>query len=164
MPGFQTRMNNMLPPAIEGDFASANPIASALSNDGRLVAGSAGLRIGRFAWLIQEDGIDVLANTGTGQPAGFVHRNHQAIYYALLDEATMTIPQGYGGADTLTQGDFWVRTTTAATRGQKVFASTTDGSVSTGDAGATVEGSVETKFTVASDAEADELIKITSWM
>ena len=156
--GFQTTINQYPAPAVEGDFASANPRASVLPTAERIVAGAGGVTIGRFAWL---SGTTVL-NAGTGTPQGFVHRDMQALNYALLSEATMVIPEGY--AVTLhSQGDFWARTTTAAAVGQKVFASLTTGEIATAAAGATVDGFVETKWSVASPASANELIKITSW-
>jgi len=161
MTGFQKTINQYPAPAVEGDFASANPRASVLPSAEILVADTGGVTIGRFAWV---DGTTVSnATAGEGAPDGFIHRDHQALNYALLSEATMVIPEGY--AVTLhNAGDFWVKTLTNATVGQKVFASTTDGTVKTGAAGATVAGYVETKWTVASAGAANELIKITSWV
>lgn len=156
--GFQTQINQYLAPAVAGDFASANPRASVLPTAERIVAGVGGVTIGRFAWL---DGTTVL-NAGTAAPSGFVHRDLQALNFNLLSDATMVIPEGYG-VTLHSQGDFWARTTTVATVGQKVFASLTTGEIATGAAGATVTGFVETRWSVASPADANELIKITSW-
>ena len=150
--GFQTAINQYPAPAVEGDFASANPNASVLPNPEMLVAGVGGARVGRFAWV---SGTQV-TNAGTGIPDGFIHRD-------LLSESTMVIPAGFA-VTVMNQGDFWARTSTAATRGQKVFASNTDGSVQTGAAGATVTGYTETKWSVVNDAAAGELIKISSWV
>lgn len=157
--GFQTEINQYPAPAVEGDFASANPRVSVMPGAEIMVAGTGGAVIGRFAWV---DGADV-TNVGAGVPSGFIHRDHQALNYALLSESTMTIPEGYG-VTVHNNGDFWVRTTTAATVGQKVFASNLDGTIATDTAGATVADHTETKWTVASPADADELIKITSWV
>ncbi|HIC9070647.1 TPA: phage cement protein, partial [Klebsiella michiganensis] len=52
---------------------------------------------------------------------------------------------------------------TAATRGQKVFASLTTGEVQVAAAGATVAGFIETAFYAASDCDAGELVKISTW-
>ena len=157
--GFQTVVNQYPAPAVEGDFASANPRASVLPSDGVMVAASAGVTVGRFAWVSG----NTVSNVGSGVPDGFVHRDHQAVMFNLLTEASMVIPQGF--AVTLhNQGDFWARSTTIATRGQKVFASNTTGQIATGAAGATIAGFTETKWSVASAAAANELIKITSWV
>ena len=60
-----------------------------------------------------------------------------------------------------TVGDFWVRTATAATVGQKIFAVLADGTTKTGAAGATISGAVETSYWVASAADAGSIIKMT---
>ncbi|UCL84505.1 hypothetical protein [Pseudomonas sp. HS-18] len=157
--GFQKTVNQYPAPAVEGDFASANPRASVLPSAGVMVADTGGVTVGRFAWV---DG-DTVSNAGAGAPSGFIHRDHQALNFALLSEATMVIPEGYG-VTVHNQGDFWARTTTIATVGQKVFASNTTGEVATGATGATVAGFTETKWSVASAAAANELIKISSWV
>jgi hypothetical protein len=157
--GFQTSVNQQPAPAVERAFASANPRASVLPSDGVSVADSSGVTVGRFAWLAN----GLVNNAGSGVPSGFVHRDHQALNFSLLSDSTMVIPQGY--AVTLhNQGDFWARTTTIATVGQKVFASNTTGQIATGAAGATIAGFTETKWSVASAAAANELIKISSWV
>lgn len=157
--GFQTVVNQYPAPAVEGDFASANPRASVLPSDGVMIAAAAGVTVGRFAWVSG----NTVSNVGSGVPDGFVHRDHQALNFNLLSDATMVIPQGYG-VTLHNQGDFWARSTTTATRGQKVFASNTTGQIATGAAGATIAGFTETKWSVASAAAANELIKITSWV
>lgn len=156
--GFQTQINQYPAPAVEGDFASANPRASVLPNSEMLLAGTGGATVGRFAWV---NGSNV-TNAGSGAPDGFIHRDHQALNFSLLSEATMVIPEGYA-VTVCNQGDFWARTTTIATKGQKVFASNTTGQIATAAAGATVSGFTETKWKVASDAGVGELIKITTW-
>lgn len=156
---FQTTMNVNPAPAVEGDFASANPRASVLAGPGALVAGSAGVTIGRFAWA---DANGLVLNSGTGAPSGFVHREQQGVITEWLGRATMLVPKGL--PITLhNAGDFWVRTATAATIGQKIFASITDGTVQTGAAGATIAGFVETKWFAQSVAAAGELVKMSIW-
>lgn len=156
---FQTTMNVNPAPAVEGDFASANPRASVLAGPGALVAGSAGVTIGRFAWA---DANGLVLNSGTGTPSGFVHREQQGVITEWLGRSTMLVPKGL--PITLhNAGDFWVRTATAATIGQKIFASITDGTVQTGAAGATIAGFVETKWFAQSVAAAGELVKMSIW-
>ncbi|HDC2634998.1 TPA: hypothetical protein O7120_004800, partial [Salmonella enterica] len=79
-----------------------------------------------------------------------------------LAEASMTIQPGFQ-MTLMTAGDFLVRTAGAATVGQKIFAKLSDGSVTTGAAGATISGYVETKFVVGSAAAAGELVQMGTW-
>lgn len=156
---FQTAIYTDPAPAIEGDFASANPWSSVLAGPGQIVSGASGLTSGRFAWL---DATATLAsNTGTGVPAGFVKRSPgQALITTYLSEAGNLIQPGQ--AVTLYDGgDFWAKTTTTATRGQKVFAVLATGVISTGAAGATIAGAIETRWYVHSAGAVGELIKIS---
>jgi hypothetical protein len=157
--GFQASVNQYQAPACEGDFASSNPRASVVAGPGAFTAGSGGATVGRFAWA---DSNGYVTNAGSGAPTGFIHRDMQALITTYLASNSMVIPQGL--AMTLHRaGEFWVRTATSATVGQKVFASNTDGSVKTGTAGATISGYTETNFFVDSVGNANELIKISTW-
>jgi hypothetical protein len=157
--GFQKTINIQPAPAVEGDFASANPRASVLAGPNALITGTGGVTVGRFAWA---DAGGVVTNAGSGAPTGFVHREQQALITEWLGEATMLVPEGQ--IITLhNEGDFWVKTLTVATVGQKVFASLTTGETKTDAAGATVAGYVETPWKVGSAGAANELIKITTW-
>jgi hypothetical protein len=146
-------------PAVEGDFASDNPRATVLAGPGGLVSSSiTGVIVGRFAWATPGG---LVTNAGTGAPTGFVHREQQALITVFLEEASMAVPIGM--AITLYNlGDFWAKTGTVATIGQKVFASNMDGSIKTGAAGDTIAGYTETKWFVGSPAAVGELIKITT--
>lgn len=149
---------------IPGDFASLNPCASYPAGEGALVAGSGGAKIGSFGW-VQADGQTVLnvpPSGSTAAPDGFIHRDLTGQIASIFDESTMLIPEGFP-VTLMTAGDYWATSATAAARGQKVFASTTDGSASTGAAGATVAGSVETQFSAANACAAGELVKISTW-
>lgn len=132
--GFQTTIYNQPAPAVEGDFASANPRASTLAGEAALIAGPNGLTVGRFAWI---NG-NAANNTGTGMPAGFVHRELQAFITAWLGESSMLIPGGRA-CTLMNEGDFWVRPVNAATVGQKAFADLATGQVLAAAAGATIE-------------------------
>ena len=157
---FQAQVNLQPAPAVEGDFASANPRATVLAGAGALVAGAAGLTTGRFAWA---DVNGLTSNVGSGVPTGFVGRKMQALITVFLAESGNLIPTGLA-ISLFSQGDFWVRVTVAvATKGQKAFASNTDGTVQTGAGGATIAGYTETKWFVASAGAVGELIKITTW-
>ncbi|MCU5775116.1 hypothetical protein N5923_23340 [Erwiniaceae bacterium BAC15a-03b] len=158
MAGFQSVINQYPAPGIEGGFASTNQHATFLAGEAALIAGAGGVTIGRFAWAVN----GVVTNAGTGAPSGFVHRDGQAVITDWLGAASNVIQQGRE-ITLMTAGDFWARTSTAATRGQKIFASLTTGQVQTGAAGATIAGYAETPFSAGSVAEAGELVKISTW-
>ncbi|EMW7738266.1 hypothetical protein AAFQ48_004172 [Yersinia enterocolitica] len=158
MMGFQKQINQYPAPGVEGDFASANPHASFLAGEGELVAGSAGVTVGRFAWAVA----GVASNAGSGAPSGFIHREGQALITDWLGQQSMLIPEGLP-VTLQVAGDYWAKSSTVATVGQKVFASLTTGQIQTGAAGATIAGYIETSFKVGSAAAANELIKIGTW-
>lgn len=152
---FPRVINQQQAPAVEGDFCSANPRSSVVAGEGTLVVGTAGVTIGRFAWA---DANGLVTNAGTGAPTGFLHRDQQGLITAYLGANSMVVPGGF--PITLHRsGDFWMRSSTVATVGQKVFASNTTGAISTGAAGAMIAGSTETGWFVDSAGAAGELIK-----
>jgi hypothetical protein len=158
--GFQTVVNQQQAPAVAGDFASANPRAAVLSPvDASFIAGTGGATVGLFGW---SDANGNVTNAGSGAPTGFIHRDQQALITAWLGEESNVIPQG-NTVTLFNQGDFWAKTGTTATIGQKVFASNTTGAIETGAAGATVAGYTETAFHVDSAGAVGELIKISTW-
>ena len=144
---FQTSINVTQAPGVPGDFATANPRRSTPAGSGAYVAGNNGLTVGLFAWADTATNT-ILSNTGTGVPTGFVHRELQALIVNYLGEYSMTIPAGMGVGSLFSGGDFMVKNAGAgaATVGMKAFANTTNGTISFAAAGATVAGSVETKW------------------
>ena len=102
------------------------------------------------AWTAQGTGTAVM---------GFVVRVQMYPNYLLNSPGTLTVPSG-SALSVAVRGDFYAISKTEATIGQKVFASTTDGSISTDAAGGSVSGSVETDFTVKRGGAAGELIVI----
>ncbi|MCX2562159.1 hypothetical protein OQ252_12235 [Acetobacter farinalis] len=163
---FQTQITSQPAPGLPGDFASLNPTASFPAGEGALVAATGGCLIGAFGW-VQGDGRSVanapVSSASTSAPPdGFVHRDLTAQIINLPDEGSLLIPEGYP-VTLLTAGDFWAVTITAATPGQAVFASITNGSIATAAAGATLSGAVQTRFYVTSTCAAGELVKISSW-
>jgi hypothetical protein len=135
---FQTQVYNAPAPAVEGDFASADPWVSFLAGPGGLVSGAAGLTVGRFAWVVPPedgDGRPAIANnSGAGNVAGFVHREMQASIGAIgvgqnfLSDASLTIIAGVG-VTLHTQGCYWVKNngSTVAKVGMKAYANFADG-------------------------------------
>lgn len=142
----------------EGSLASMNPTAVALPPEGSYKAGSGGIYQSRFVWA---DGTDatLVNNTGTGVPLGFVMNTGKGVI-PLGSTGSLLLEEGTD-VGVFTNGDFWVRTATAATAGQKIFATLADGTIQTAAAGATVSGAVETPYYVASAGDADSLIKMT---
>lgn len=143
---FQTQVNLLPALAVEGDFASTNPYANVNTVPTGFVAGPGGVTVGKFAWADATD--TLVSNTGAGAPRGFVGRqSNNAVITAYmgstLSAASMIVPAGLE-ATIFNSGDFWARTSTAATIGQVVFASNGDGSVSTGATGTTPAGAAVT--------------------
>ena len=129
---FQAAVNITPGLGVAGDFASSNPRASVVVGEGALMAGTNGVTIGNFAWATNGN----VASAGTGVPTGFVGRENNAFIAQIGQEGSMVIPAGRM-ATLYSAGDFLAVTKTTATVGQKVFANLTDGSISTGAAGAT---------------------------
>lgn len=144
MSGFQRTVNTDPAPAVEGDFASANPRASMLAGPGALVAGALGVTVGKFARARNDNGQVFNADPGVANALGFVARpGNVASITAWLGEASMIV---YAGREITLHntGDFWARFAAGATKGQKVFASYADGSAVAGTAGGSVAGAVVT--------------------
>src|SRR5579859_2141155 len=134
MAGFQSSVAVQPAPAEAGDFASSNPRWNVLAGPGGLIAGPAGVTIGRFVWFsddqIDANGAPQIVNnfpdtTGpnpgaVGAPAGFVHREMQALITAYLAEGAYVIPGGFM-VTAMSGGDFWVKNdgATEALLGQK---------------------------------------------
>ncbi len=135
--GIQTSVNTLQAPAVVGDWCDSNPRYSVDAGPFGLVSGLNGLTIGLFAWLdatiLDGDGAPARANNyGAGVPAGFVHRENQALIGLTnyLADSSMFIPAGFG--ITLTSaGGVWVQNAgaTEATFGMKAFANPSNGTV-----------------------------------
>lgn len=145
--GFQTAVNAQPAPAVAGDFASANPRATVLAGPGALVAGPSGVTVGRFAWIDDAFG-NIASNSGTGAPAGFVHRDQQGLITVWLGQATMQVPEGLP-VTLFSAGDFFVTNagTNQVVPGMKAYANYETGAVTfaaTGNApqGASVTGAI----------------------
>ena len=163
--GFPNRVNLNPPVGIEGGFASASNTHNVLAGTAQIVADEAGVTIGRFAYADLATGkASTAKKTGANVAVGFVGRGSNAgLVTAYLGTDSMAIQAGFG-VTLFDRGDFWVKTTTAATVGQAVFADDTTGAISTGEAGATVAGSTEIPlFKVASVGAANSLIKISAF-
>lgn len=133
---FPTQVNGVQAPAVAGDFADKNPRASVDAGPGALVAGAAGVTVGRFAWWDPANQSKVL-NNGTGPVTGFVARMQQALITAFLAEGSNLIPAGHP-LTLFSSGAFWVQNdgSTEALVGHKVYANYADGKCSFAATGA----------------------------
>jgi hypothetical protein len=133
-----------------------------LAGEAQLVAGAAGVIVGRFAFARNDTGVVGNVDPGVAYRIGFVHRDQPVMITAWLGAQSMTVTQGLE-VTLFVEGDFWARVlVTNAVIGNKVFASLTDGTLKAAAAGATVAGYVETPWYVMSAGLAGELIKIST--
>jgi hypothetical protein len=167
---FQTRVNTHNPYGVEGDFASANPRATALTpgDSGAFVAGPNGVTIGSFAWV----GTDGRTVTSQGQypaqPDGFVHRDQQGLLTEYLQAAGTLIPPGFP-VTLMRAGDFLDKNAglSSITKASTLYASYLNGSLTTevGTAGSvtatlgsTNTGSLGATFTGAASVASNQLV------
>jgi hypothetical protein len=154
---FQTSVQVQPSVAIAGNFASANVRTSVNAGDGALVAGANGLVIGNFAWFdpytgqagnnylpLSQQGVQI-----TGY--GFVANELQGTIATWFNGYANTILAGQA-VTLFSDGDFWAKSVTAATRGQAVFARLTDGAIMTAAGGTVVAGFTGTTSSVAASA------------
>ena len=132
--GFQTAVSVLQAPAVAGDWASENPRASVNAGPGGLVAGAAGVYVGRFGWR-DPGNLQSVLNTGFGAPTGFIDRRQQGLNTTYLLDASMFIPAGFG-MTLMKEGDYWVVNdgSSQAQPGQTAFANFADGKVTFGSA------------------------------
>lgn len=124
MSGFQTQVNLNQAPAQAGDFAGTNPNAAMVAGAGTLVAGSAGVTIGRFAWASAAGAVK--GAWQAGNRIGFVPRLLQGLITTWLAESGYLIQAG-SGMSLMVAGDFWAKFAGGASVGQKVYAYYADG-------------------------------------
>lgn len=152
--GYQQQVYNQPAQAVAGDRASQNPIATYDAGPGGLVSGALGVAVGRFAWVVpptDPNGTGQIANnTGSGNAAGLVYNDTQALNTVFLSDATMVIPQGLPVALAV-QGDFWVINNGAseAVVGQKAYANFADGSVTFAVTGSPTTAATATGSSIA---------------
>lgn len=154
MSDFPNQVNAIQAPAVEGDWASANPRASVLAGEGALVTGNGviggalvnGIVVGRFGWLsyasIDNDEAPAVVNTyGAGLPAGIVHRSQVGLITQYLAPASLVILKGQQTA-LFNSVDIWIKNTGAslAQVGMKAFANFADGTAYFAAAGSTPPG------------------------
>ena len=133
--GFQSSTYSQPAIGVAGDFASQNPISTFDAGPFGLVAGSAGVTVGQFAWvtapLDPNNGPSIVNSFGTGNVGGFVPRAQQGLNATYLSYATQTIPAGFP-LSLITGGDvIAVNSGSAqALRGMKAYANFGTGAIS----------------------------------
>jgi len=149
---FPNQINLTQPPIKAGDFASDNPRQFAIPPMGNgFFSGPAGVTVGLFVWADSAT-LSQLSNTATGSfttlPIGIMPNILQGLYTTYLAESGMLIPAGLAVNAPIMNGDIAVKNAGAGavTFGMKAFANSTTGTVSFAAPGATVAGSVETKW------------------
>ncbi|MBO1326056.1 hypothetical protein K2X14_10180 [Acetobacter sp. TBRC 12305] len=155
---FPNSVNYNWPAGFPGAWATDNPRRFVVPGPNGFRAGAGGVAVAAFAW-VQADGASVL-NAGANAPSGLVCRAQQGVLTQYLQDAGLTVPEGFGVA-LAAGGDVFVLSTTAASIGQAVYASTTDGTIQTGTAGTPPAGTVETGWVVARGGAAGLPIIIT---
>ncbi len=136
MGAFQQQVYYQPGVAVAGDFSDTNPRYFLDAGQFGLVAGPAGVTIGRFAWAslstIDADNAPAVVNSfGSGLPSGLVHREQQADITTYLADATMVINPGFA-MGLVTDANVWVKNegSTQALVGQKAYADFATGKVS----------------------------------
>lgn len=146
-----------------GHPASAAPIVAFAGGPGAFQTDVDGVSIATFVFR-KAAGSKIVTNVAPAadaKPLGFIQNLGQAVIN-YRESQSMKIAGGVEISPKVS-GDFWVKSKTVAVEGQKVFASVTDGTISTGAAGATVSGHVETDYAVSSGAAIGDLVIISSW-
>ncbi|WP_063658015.1 structural cement protein Gp24 [Candidatus Arsenophonus triatominarum] len=158
---FQNNVALYQAPGREGDFASCNDAFAVVpSLGGCFRAGSTGTVMARFAWR-DDSKPSLVNNSGTGEILGFV-RNERTALVNWDEKNSMTIPQGQQ-VSVYKTGDFWAKSATVTTIGQKVYAKLADGTIETANAGTTKDGFIETPFKVMTAAAVGEIFIMSSW-
>jgi len=156
--GFQKQVNKSVAPGVAGDLATPD---QAIYQAVNFVA-EADCTVGNFVFAGTDASYQAKPGAASGQPIGLVQRNLSYPNYTISSGGSLTVPAGY----TLTiavKGDFWVKTSSSASVGDAVFASLTDGSISTAAPGSTVAGSVETAWRVKTAGAANDMVIISNW-
>jgi hypothetical protein len=148
----QTQVYNNPGMGVEGDWSSKNPVDSYLAGPGGLVAGVNGVLVGTFVWAVPPVDIDneptVVNNFGSGNVAGFIHREQQGLLTVYLQYASLLLPAGFP-VTVFNGGDFIVRNngSTYCNVGMKAYANNGTGLASfalTGTPGTGGSGSAST--------------------
>ncbi|WP_340611881.1 structural cement protein Gp24 [Xenorhabdus bharatensis] len=147
-------------PAVPGDRATQNPVIYTQGNP----RAEGDITIGHFVFAGTDPFRQVKASTtGKDAPVGFVERILAYYNYNLISPGAMDIPD-QTDVTVAVRGDFWCAPSNQNVAiDQAVFASTTDGSIQTADAKATLDGYVKTSWTVKYYDADSNLAIISNW-
>jgi len=147
--GFQSFVNNALPPGVAGDFAGANIRANVVAGSFAYTATPAGVVVGVGGWA-NPTTKQVSNYYQSGAFPGFVHREGQAVITTFLGVSTVTILQGMA-VTLMDQGDFWGIFASGATVGQKVYFDPLTGALTSNATGNGVKGTNTAGASIASN-------------
>ena len=168
--GFPSTVRQRPTKGMPGDKASLNPV---VYTDRNCIAGDEAVTVGNFVWRDPSDpdpadahgaGVCTALSTGSAGalPLGIVENTLSFVNDDVRGAGTLTVPKG-AALSTVRRGDLYVVASTAAAKGQKLFAVLADGSIMTGAAGAALAGTVETPWVVTGGGAAGELITVSNW-
>lgn len=156
----QSKVNLSVAPGVAGDKATPDQSIYTPLNPLAAVA----LPVGSFVFPVVKD--DVIDNTQATNVAGsatavlgFVERVINYVNYEIFSDDPLTVPAG-SNLTVAVKGDYWAVSTTNATVGQAVLASTADGSISTGIPDRT---HLDTGWVVKTPGKIGEPIIISNW-
>ncbi|MEX9875219.1 hypothetical protein AB7X03_17410 [Providencia rettgeri] len=160
---FQKQVNMYRGVGQVGQPASASPIIAYAGGKDAFRTAEEGVMIASFVFRTSASSKFVTnkAPSADSKPLGFIQNLAQGVI-GYRESQSMHIAQGVEVSPKVA-GDFWATSSTIAIEGQKVFASLTDGSIATSDAGSTIAGYVETNWSVSQGAAIGDLIIISSW-
>lgn len=151
--------------AVQGDFASSNPMVYKLSSVSKMVADASGVSVGRFAVLNSTGTVTSIPGAAPSSTTriGFVHRENNAQITTFLAESGFTIQPGQPVA-LFGTGDFWViadAVTSSPTRGASIVWDTVTGLINVG--GSTSATVLDTGYKLISEtATAGSLVIISN--
>lgn len=154
----QSTVGLYAPVAVPGQAATPNQ--SVYTPQTFLADDTNGVHVGRFVW-IDSDGNASNTQVASTLPLGFAERVVDAPNYAVTSDGSDVVPPTHP-VTVAVKGDYYVKTATAATVGQAVFAMT-DGTIKTDASGATVSGGIETAWRVKTAGSANDVIIISNW-
>lgn len=165
---FQTSVNVQPASAVAGDFADTNPRVTVNAGQGGLVSGSAGLYVGRFAWITtpydNNSAPTIANNRGFGAPTGFVARTQQAHITTYLADSSMLIAPGFP-VTLFSSGSFWaVNSGSGIVKfGDPVYVNYADGLISNAASSGSVTGSIAAAATTSvTGSIADGILTVTA--
>lgn len=159
--GLQKQVNLYRAAGVQGDKATPN---QSIYFPKQMVA-EGDVTVGTFVFYGTDANKQASNSKASGTAAdliGFVERVINYANYGVTSKGTLIVPN----KSTLTIamcGDYWATATTAANPRQKVFVNPATGAISTGAAGKTVSGAVETPWTVIQGGAAGTPILISNW-